>query len=643
MTEFVNANQTAGYASFDLKRGNTRKYHALMMAGSKEFARVKILASQLETVTLKEHTYDITNSILAGQQYAPAVRYLKSIYYLPFPRQVLQIGPLKITRNYEFSDIENVLEITYVIDCPEPVKLEICPLLNFQPIHGIGLHSIFTSNTPLQLIASEQSFTLGLPEGWEFTMQTTGMVNLSPSISTGHFYPEEKARGYEDTEDLFSACKITFNHLPGKQTYKIKYLAKHTKDNASPWQIVKGVFKPANNSSILTDITHLQAVLPNCAPDFSEFLAWNARQFLIREDTRYSIIAGYHWFGEWSRDTFISFNGLLLATGKIHEAQRVLLDWSKYLNIGLLPNQMDGLHYNSLDGVLWYVLSVWQYWEQTKDKETILHLLPKLERIVYAFTRGSKYEIKLTNKGYLVWEDKAKALTWMDAIVNDTPVTERSGAAVEIQALWYNALQTIEALSAATGHNMLHKYLYDQLEDSLEQNLLKDFWLEDKGYFADVVEGDSVKSAQLRPNQLALFAMPFRIPGLDKYISAIAVCEQELVTALGLKTLSNIDPDYKPIYMGTQSQRDLCYHQGVVWPWLLVWYYNALFNMSLDKSVAKEKIKNHLDTVWEELKARSLIHVPEIFSDYDLKAAGTVAQAWSVAALIEGWKLVHHE
>jgi glycogen debranching enzyme len=265
-----------------------------------------------------------------------------------------------------------------------------------------------------------------------------------------------------------------------------------------------------------------------------------------------------------------------------------------------------------------------------------VHLLPKLERAVYAIGRGTKYGICLDENGFLVWTNKKKALTWMDAIVDDQPVTQRAGACVEIQALWYNALQTIEKLAQLTNYKLINLALFDQLEMLLEKNFEKNFWLEQEQYYADFIDLDNKPNKELRPNQLALYSLPFKLGNLERAQKVISIVEEKLLTPLGLRTLSSDSHQYIAEYQGVQKERDLAYHQGVIWSWLLILYYNALINTSNNSSKTREKIKAHLHNAWEEIKKRQILSIPELFSGENLQPAGTISQAWSVAAFIEG-------
>lgn len=650
MDEFLLTNRFGGYCSYSVNNGQTRKYHGLIVAGGENFARLVILKSINERIRIDGQSHNFSGNAYLGHEEPFQTGYLEKFHVLPLPTFSFRVGPVKVVKTLDFSEEENALTINYQFDSPEKFSFELEPLVSKRDFHS--LKSIPLDSVKVSSQVGKQNISLNT-----YVLEITTSLNYTPKLelSYNHYYHLEKERGYEASEDLVIPALYSSEFPAGKSTVSVSFKAEpQAKSNAFRRLVntTKNILRPVNNYSVLTDISRFEKLYSysnansqseapaSIDPNFGEFLVTNARKFGIHDGNRYSIIAGYHWFGEWSRDTFISFKGLLLGLGRVHEAQRLLIDWSKYISVGLMPNTMQGLHYNSLDGILWYFVAVWHYYQYTEDESTVLHLLPKLERAVYALARGSKYGINIDAKGYLIWTDESKSLTWMDAQVDGRAASNRLGAAVEIQALWYNCLQILEHLSIQTDYKLVNLALLDQLEKLLEQNFEKDFWNAEAGHYADSLDLKGKQRLELRPNQLAIRGLPFFLGNLENYKQALEKVEQELLTPIGLRTLNRSHPDYCGDYAGDQAQRDRAYHQGTVWTWPLIFYYNGLLNSHNFDLDSMAKVKNHLNGSWEFIKESKLLTLPEIYTAESLLPTGAIAQAWSVAALIEGAMLI---
>jgi predicted glycogen debranching enzyme len=636
--EFLSTNELAGYASYSLSEGVTRKYHGLLVAGVDNVDRKVVMPTINEAVIINNQRHDFSGNYYRNKEYPEMVKYITKAYFLPYPTQLYSVHGVEIKKQVLFSEDTNKVEIVYTVRSPQPAELIIEPLITFRDFHNIGLH-LHINDVDVDDLGGSQQIILN--DRNKIIIKADGYYEENIALSEEHFYKKEAERGYQAYEDLIKVANYRYEVKPGVNQFRFSCKLSAKSSIKRVFTLADDIISPSNNTSIATDVTRFKNLYPSVDDSFEEFLVYNARKFIIRDQKRYSLIAGYHWFGEWSRDTFISFKGTFLGLGRYHEAERVLLDWGKYISVGLLPNQMQGMHFNSIDGILWYIVAVWQYWEETKDKETIVHLLPKLERVIYALARGTKYGISVDAKGFLIWTDESKALTWMDAIVDGNPVTPRVGAAVDIQALWYNALQIVEKLALLNKYDLINLPLLDQLEQSIEQNFENSFWLEEKGYYADYIDLQGKANEELRPNQLAVFALPFRLGNLNSSRSVIKQTEEKLLTDVGLRTLSPDSANYIANYQGDQPQRDAAYHQGIIWPWLLKYYYQAVLNANNYNDESKTKVREHLKLVWQKLLEKQIISVPEVFSNDGLEPGGTVSQAWSVAALIEGIMELH--
>jgi predicted glycogen debranching enzyme len=353
-----------------------------------------------------------------------------------------------------------------------------------------------------------------------------------------------------------------------------------------------------------------------------------------------SVIAGYHWFTDWGRDTMISLEGLTLTTGREAEASYILRTFAHYIKDGLIPNMFpegktSGL-YHTADATLWFFHAVNRYVQKTGDHHLLAHLLPKLLDIVGHHLRGTKFNIHVDpSDGLLVQGQQGYQLTWMDAKVDDWVVTPRRGKAVEINALWYNALKVLEGWLRDAER-------FDEA-DGIQQHASKArasfnarFWYKQGGYLYDVVDGENGRDdSSCRPNQV--FALSLDNPILDesRWAPVLRVVEQRLLTPVGLRSLAPGERDYKPCYDGDLRSRDAAYHQGTVWAWLIGPFIDAWLKVHPDQV---EKARGFLGGFNAELRAACVGSISEIFdAEPPFTPRGCCAQAWSVAEVLRSF------
>src|SRR5213076_360082 len=348
-----------------------------------------------------------------------------------------------------------------------------------------------------------------------------------------------------------------------------------------------------------------------------------------------TVIAGYHWFTDWGRDTMISLEGLTLITGRLLEAGYILRTFAHYVRDGLIPNMFpDGAkegRYNTADATLWFFHALGRYLERTADHTTLQLLLPIFVDIAEHHLRGTRFNIHADpSDGLLVQGEEGYQLTWMDAKMGDWVVTPRRGKAVEINALWYNALRLLANWLREHGDDASAQR-YDEHAEHAHISFNNRFWFETGGYLYDVVDvdGSSSNDSSCRPNQL--FAISLDHPALDPkhWRSVLEVVEKKLVTPVGLRTLSPDDPNYKPIYAGDLRSRDGAYHQGTVWAWLIGPFIDAWLKVHPHDRAAGRKF---LETFPVHLSDNGVGTISEVFDAGEPHmAGGCIAQAWSVA------------
>src|SRR3989304_326780 len=370
----------------------------------------------------------------------------------------------------------------------------------------------------------------------------------------------------------------------------------------------------------------------------SDLLSWillATDAFIVKgAGDKKSVIAGYFWFEAWGRDTFVSLPGLTLVTGRFEDARRILLDFMGHCRQGLIPSYVQdksgGPCYNSVDATLWYVNAVLQYLKYTGDFEFVQkQLWENLKAIVDWHEQGTAYGIRLDGDGLLAHGPR---LTWMDAEVDGTAVTPRAGKAVEVQALWYNALRTMQLLANRFEEKSLAEK-YAEVAAKARTSFNLKFWNDEKNCLFDVME-ESGADTSLRPNQIIAAALDFTMLDNNKNERVVDAVQRELLTSCGLRTLTRNDPRYKGTYVGDRRSRDQAYHNGSVWAWLLGPFTTAFLKAKghgdyrLDYALKKLIVPLFTQQIFQA----GLGTLSEIFDgDSPYTPRGCIAQAWSVA------------
>jgi len=399
----------------------------------------------------------------------------------------------------------------------------------------------------------------------------------------------------------------------------------------------------------------LEKTRDRCRDKFAAELALAADQFVITPAGRFeeaarahaagdevrTVIAGYHWFTDWGRDTMISLEGLTLITGRWLEAGYILRTFAHYVRDGLIPNMFpDGAKegvYHTADATLWFFHALGRYLDRTKDRNTLKFLLPTLIDIAEHHLRGTRFNIHVDPTDSLLAQgQEGYQLTWMDAKMDDWVVTPRRGKAVEINALWYNALCLLANWLRENGDDASAQRYHEHAEHA-RVSFNNRFWFAQGSHLYDVVDvdGGSGNDPSCRPNQL--FAISLDHPVLDaKYWrSVVEIAEKKLLTPVGLRTLSPDDPNYKPIYAGDLRSRDGAYHQGTVWAWLIGPFIDAWLKVYPHDRAAARKF---LDTFPMHLSDNGIGTISEVFDAREPhNAGGCIAQAWSVAEVLRAW------
>jgi predicted glycogen debranching enzyme len=350
-------------------------------------------------------------------------------------------------------------------------------------------------------------------------------------------------------------------------------------------------------------------------------------------------MAGYPWFSDWGRDAMIALPGLCLSTGRLDDAKRILLAFARSADSGMLPNRFPDSggapEFDTVDATLWLFVAVHRYLEASRDEVFVLReLLPVLEDVVAWHDRGTRHGIRVEDDGLLRGGGRDTALTWMDAKVGGRPVTPRAGKPVEVNALWYNALAILAGLRKRAGDKQGAKLLATRAE-SVRARFEETFWNESAGCLYDVVDGDR-RDGSIRPNQVIALCLPFQILPKDRASRILDVVERKLLTPVGLRSLAPDDPAYRPAYVGGPAERDLAYHQGTVWAWLLGPYATAIVRVR--GAAGRKQARALVQGLAPHLGEAGIGTLSEIFdAEPPHRPRGAIAQAWSVAEALRVW------
>jgi len=613
--ELLRTNKCGAYASSTIICCNTRKYHGLLVVPQPQIDSDNhvLLSSVDETIIRNEAEFHLAIHKFPGGIFHPkGHKYIKDFSADPIPFWIYDVGGIVLKKEIMLhSDLDSVMLRYTLEDASESVKLRLTPFLAFRNYHHLSKANTYASKKFTEI---SNGIKLRPYIGYsDLYMQLSKAAEYisSPDWYYNFEYPKEQERGYDYQEDLFMPGFFELSLKNGEQVILTAGL-----EELNP-RGMKALFQKEVKSRIP------RSSFENC-------LLNSAKQFIVQRDRKTEVVAGYHWFGRWGRDTFISLPGLTLVTNKPELCKAALVTMLAQLKNGLFPNM--GNSYNSVDAPLWFFWTVQQYSEFTGLKErTWTAFGAKMRSILEAYRNGTDYNIRMTDNGLISAGYQGVALTWMDAVVDGKPVTPRTGMPVEINALWYNAVCFSLHLAKLVKDEKFVKQ-WEHLPSLIADSFVKTFWDEKYGYLADVVIGD-MKDWAVRPNQV--FATSLRYSPLDDTMKAgvLEKIQSELLTPRGLRTLSPKDPNYKGTYFGNQKMRDLAYHQGTVWPWLLGHFAEGYLKLHGKEGVSF--IKQLYEGFGPTMMEHGISTISEVFDgDPPHKAEGAISQAWSVAELL---------
>jgi len=609
--EWLETNGLGGFASSTISGANTRRYHGLLVAAVEPIVRAVLLSKLEETLIVGERRFELSTNLYPGVTHPAGFNSQTQFRLDPFPVFTFEAAGVILEKRLFLVDGENTVVVEYAILSGPACKLEQRPLLACR-----GYHELTHQNTSFnrELTETPGHFSIqpyaSLPP-LHFA-HTASSLNACNEWFLNFEYPLERERGLDFHEDLYCPCVLEFDLAPDKPAVVIASLSPHA----------------------AADSASLKARELERRRELSEPLTAAASQFVVRRGELHTVIAGYHWFTDWGRDTMIALPGLTLATRRFDIARDILLEFASLADEGMLPNAFPDKNqspaYNTVDATLWFFEAVRRYLEASGDLTFVrAHLYGKLKEIVDWHIKGTRYGIHMDSDGLISAGDPTTQLTWMDARVGDRPVTPRNGKPVEIQALWYNALRFLHRLAHEFGDS---NSSYDALATKACKNFNAQFWNEPSGCLFDVIDGER-SDPSLRPNQVIALSLGYCAIPAVRARRILATVESNLLTPFGLRTLAPHDPAYRGRYEGPPEQRDAAYHQGTVWPWLLGPFIAA--DVRFNSEAARNRIPALLAPLRQYAAGRGVGQIPEIFDgDAPHAPRGCIAQAWSVAEIL---------
>ena len=612
--EWLETDGTGSYASSTLCGLNTRRYHGLFVAALDPPVRRNVLLSKLEpTVVAGGRAWELGSNQYPGVVHPDGYTRLADFHIDPLPTWVWRVETFAVEQTLFLVHGARLLAVQFRLLEGDGAALELRPLLAYRDYHAL------TQQNPV-LNAELHETSGGVSIAPYASLPPLHFAHNCDSLTqTGEWYRQfqyarEQERGLDFEEDLLQPFVLHHALQPGRPATLLVSL----------------------EARDVADYDALRAAELERRRRFAgDRLAYAASQFPVRRAASMSLIAGYHWFTDWGRDSMVALRGLTLETGDIATAREILLTFAGYLSEGMLPNCFpdagEAPRYNTVDATLWFVEAIRAFAGASGEYDLVrAGLYPALCDIVDWHVRGTRYGIGVEPNGLLRCGAPGVQLTWMDAKVGDWVVTPRAGMPVEIQALWYNALSIVAEL-AGRFDDTERASQCGALLTKIRECFLQLFWNEERQCLFDVVDGDS-RDGSLRPNQIFAVSLPHPLVKGPRAEQILATVERELLTPYGLRTLARGDAGYRGRYEGDARSRDSAYHQGTVWPWLMGAFVDAYLRVHRG---GEAECRVFLAPLMESLDDAGVGQISEIYDgDAPHAPRGCIAQAWSVGEVL---------
>jgi glycogen debranching enzyme len=673
--EWLLTNERGSFSSSTIAACNTSGYHGLLVGSPDPLVRrMMTLSNCLETVRWNGQAVELSTFEFSDRFAPEGYTHLEEFSRDTGAHFVFRTEPVDLCKSIYLAGDSDTVVIEYTFG-------EVRAAIDFvlRPFVGMrDFHVLQTSDAPLACRIAEgavliQNERIG---DCELLLSSAGMgFESDPQWWFNFTYRVNKGRGQPHTEDLW-APGFFKGHVdrPGRIVFWARLggrgdliggaspLASESRAQTSAFtgtacpRLDGGHDLLAEADAIKENLLRHQEQLMERAgaqEKAHRILCLAADQFVVKRKSasgeRTTIVAGFPWFADWGRDTFISLPGLLLATGRPEEAGSVLGTFAAAVDEGMIPNRFDDrtgqAQFNSVDASLWFIHAAFAYLDATEDPgEFSRQLLPAIRSIIDSYHAGTRFDIHADSDGLITAGDKNTQLTWMDAKCDGVAFTPRYGKAVEINALWHNAICLMQRFCAQQAAADAGRYA--AMAEQVGRSFCKLFWNVQQGYLNDTVLPDGTVDASLRPNQIFAVSLPFSPPlTRSQQWAVVNVVEQKLLTPYGPRTLSSRDPAYKGRYEGSTRQRDEAYHQGTVWPYLMGPFLDAYLRIRGHSEEARSNVAELIRPLLRHMVEDGCLgSISEVFDgDPPHKPGGCCAQAWSVAELLRIYRIVATE
>lgn len=641
--EWLLTNSRGGFSSGTLGGCNTRRYHGLLIGSLNPPAnRVVGLSCYREVLRIDGVEVDLGNFEFAGRLALNGLRYAVSFRRDTGVHFDYDFGIMEMTKSiYLLPELDTTAVVYHFSNVCQKCEFEVRPFAAMRDFHALQ-----KSWTPLVSEWRDDGLAIrssAQDAGELFLLSDHMWFKNDPQWWYNFFYRKDKQRGQDCTEDLWSPGVFTC-HIESMLTV-----------------VLWASFGPQNEAHLNLDVDLDIAIESLSIRDreilgeekirdpMTEALYRSAAQFVVERRIRgkdsWTILAGYPWFLDWGRDTFIALPGLLLCTGRLKEAAAVLTTFAAAEDQGMIPNRFDDYggepHYNSIDASLWFIHSAFEYLYAGGDRELFSKkVLPAIRRIVAAYEKGTRFGIHADTDGLITGGDENTQLTWMDAKCGGIAFTPRYGKAVEVNALWYDALCNLADYYQSTDE--VEAEVFRQWANRVGKRFAELFWNERAGCLFDCVFPDGRSDSAVRPNQIYAVALRHCALSEAQQRQVVAVVKRDLWTPYGLRSLASTDPGYIGRYQGDQMQRDRAYHNGTVWSHLMGPFIDAFLRVNGNDRATRVEAMEMLEPLLDHFMNSGCVQsVSEIFDgDAPHTPRGCFAQAWSVAALLRAYTLV---
>ena len=644
--EWLETNGIGGFASGTLINCNARRYHAAFCPATQPPLGRIVLVNRLNEALHLDTPNGMQTFELGCNQYPNAIhpagyQWLNRFELDPLPRWVYVI-PAQSTgldedvvfqKTLWMPHERNATVITYELLSEHYLSLSARPFVTGRDYHGIyHANSDFNGEVEDELSASQRTLTMRPHDGLPPLMMSGDFDFCAEGAWYYDFqYAIEGERGLDWREDAYCPGVLRWELSPDNVATVV--LSTENVDMAEMRGTKIGEIGRRRALRELSERVGAEDEM------WVQRLAQGADQFIVRRrDQLHTILAGYPWFSDWGRDTMIALPGLCLTTRREGEALSILLAFAGAVSQGMIPNRFPDAgeipDYNTIDATLWFFHAVGEYLKaRPNDCTAMMALYPTLRECLEWHWRGTRYNICADESDGLLRggdADSNTQLTWMDAKVGDIAFTPRAGKPVEIQALWYNALNVGEQLALAMNDNAFAAKC-KTWHRRAKTNFAAQFWNEERNCLYDFIDGDN-KNGQIRPNQIFAVSLPYRLLPQKLEKCVVETVQRELLTPYGLRSLNAGDPAYRGIYLGDQWQRDSSYHQGTVWGWLMGPFLSAYLRVNRNSNKSRLQAREWLQPLLNHLDEAGINSISEIFDgDAPHHPRGTPAQAWSVA------------